>query len=348
MSYASGRSVVHAAALFVGSILLVSCASSRDDRTDACGGCVAGLSECCTASDGVARCTPAAMLVGGMCPTGAPSDGGPGFDGGPRVDSGPPGMCSPTCSSAQRCCGTTCVNRSVTPGTDGRSDSSFMNCNACGIGCDSMRASACSQRTGMSGTLECLCGNFPQCTGSDVCVMTTAGVFQCVSLSTDPNNCGEIGNVCNMGEICSGGSCVCGSTGGPCAAGRACCSGACIDVTTDSMNCGACGNVCGAQGTTCEDGACRCGTGSGCRAPVGTDLGELCCADTCVPQDAMNCGGCGSTCTDDAMCIYGSTFGGTMEVCCGMEFFPGFPSFCDPESSDGGGFPGADGGVPFP
>ena len=342
-------------ALFIllGACLMVSCAGG-DDRGDACGGC-GPFEACCSNGDSV-QCVrlsdnpqhcgmcnnpcPSGRCMSAMC-VGGLTDGG-GLDSGE-----PPGMCSPTCSSSQRCCGTTCVERQVAPGTDGRSNSSFLNCGACGIPCDTMRASACTTRTGAMGP-SCSCGNFPACTGSDVCVMNSSGTYQCVSLSTDPNNCGEVGNACAMGEVCSGGMCVCGSTGARCGTGQSCCGGACIDTTTDPMNCGGCGNVCGAQGTSCQDGACRCGTGPGCRAPAGTDLGELCCADTCVPQDASNCTGCGNVCPDEQMCVLGMSLGGGTEVCCSEIAIPGFPAFCFGGGFGDGGFPfpGLDGGVP--
>lgn len=321
------------------------CVATSNDP-DNCGGC----GNVC--SSGVCRA--------GSCAVGG--DGGPaGGDGGEPV-----GDCMPTCSSAQQCCGTGCVERSVTLGADGRSSSSFQNCNGCGVACDEMRASGCSVPTGGSAP-QCMCGNFPQCTGSDICVLGSSGTFRCVSLSTDPDNCGEIGNECAEGELCSAGECVCGSTGGSCPDTQACCDGACIDVTADPANCGACGNVCGDQATSCQDGACRCGDEPACAAPVGTDLGELCCgagtAAVCVPQDSSNCGSCGSTCDEGEgeMCVYGTTFAGTMEVCCGSALIPGFPSFCtsggfgdggftfdagSPDAgSDAGSDAGADGGV---
>lgn len=334
--------VVRLASLIV-LVLAASCAGSREGRSRCSPECGA-FQQCCMGDDGSYACVrisdnpnhcggcgircPSGRCMSSMC-IGGSDDGGP-----------PTGDCRPTCSSAQRCCGTTCVNRSVTPGTDGRTDSSFMHCNGCGLACDPERASACSTPAGMSGPPRCLCGNFPQCSGSDVCVASSTGTFQCVNLSTNPDNCGEVGHECAEGEICSGGECVCGSTGGSCSEGQACCGGSCIDITSDPENCGGCGNVCGEQGTSCQDGTCRCGDGPGCRAPAGSDLGELCCADTCVPQDAANCGGCGMACASGEMCVYGTTLTGTMEICCSPVVLPGFPSFCF-----GGGF--GDGGFPF-
>jgi hypothetical protein len=40
-----------------------------------------------------------------------------------------------------------------------------------------------------------------------------------------------------------------------CPEGTVACSGACVDLSSDSANCGACGNVC-AEGDSCSDGEC--------------------------------------------------------------------------------------------
>lgn len=342
--------IVRLASLSVLLLLAASCAGDREGSrcSPECG----PFQDCCAGDDGAYACvrvTDDPSHCGGCgirCPSGRCMSSA--CVGG-LEDAGPTGDCSPTCSSSRRCCGTTCVDRSVAPGTDGRDNASFMNCNGCGLACDPERASACSTPPGMSGPPRCLCGAFPECPDSDVCVMSSTGTFQCVNLSTNPDNCGEVGHECAEGEICSAGECVCGSTGESCGEGTACCGGSCIDISTDPENCGACGNVCGDQGTSCQDGACRCGDGPGCRAPVGTDLGELCCADACVPQDSANCKECGASCDSGEMCVYGTTLAGTMEICCAPVLLPGFPTFCI--GSGGfldGGLVGIDAGFPLP
>ncbi len=352
MSYVRLASSAALAALLAS--FATSCAGGRDTGGSACGEC-GPFTSCCEQPDGTHSCVrtsdspthcgtcgnacASGRCMSGMC-VGGSGDGGSGFD------SGPTGMCSPSCSSAQRCCGTSCVDRSVPTGTDGRTSSSFTNCNGCGLTCNMDKASACSAPSGMSGPPRCMCGTFNECTGSDVCVTSSSGGFQCVNLSTDTHNCGEIGHECGEGELCSGGSCVCGGTGASCPTGQACCGGSCIDVSTDPDNCGSCGNACGDQGTSCMDGACRCGSGPGCTPAAGTALGQLCCADTCVPQDASNCGGCGMACADGESCALGMTLTGTMDICCTTVAIPGFPSFClGGGFGDAGIFPSLDAGI---
>ena len=357
MSKACRFSVVSPLAALLLALTLAGCAGDRD-REGGGGACdpeCGPFQACCTGADGASSCRPigndpnncggcgivcsSGVCMSSMCVAGG--DGGPGFDGGPT------GMCSPTCSSSQRCCGTECVNRNVTTGTDGRSDSSFDNCPSCGIPCDPERASACSTPLGMSGTPKCMCGNFDQCPTTDVCVMGSGGTFQCVNLSTDKNNCGEVGNVCPGEEICSGGECVCGSTGAACGEGTTCCCGSCISTDEDPSNCGGCGVVCADEGgDSCVAGECKCGDGPACTAPSGTSLGELCCSGGCVTQDASNCGECGSACDGDSDCVYGTGFGGTTAMaCCGVEFFG--MAICSDfgGGGDGGIFPGLDAGI---
>ena len=130
---------------------------------------------------------------------------------------------------------------------------------------------------------------------------------------------------------------------GPCATGNTCCgtgsAQACTDTLTDDANCGTCGHAC--SGTqACTAGTCvdLCG-GAPCRAPSGTDLGEICCGDRCIPQDDAHCGDCSALCDTASgdVCGLGVSFTmpGAMVVCCTVGAFP----ICD--------FAGPlDGGVP--
>lgn len=272
--------------------------------------------------------------VSGVCRGAICQDGdetGPPRDGG-----GTPGMCSPSCSSAQRCCGTTCVNRMGPAGADGRSDSSFTNCNGCGLECDAERASACGQPLGGGGAPRCLCGSFEQCAPGQVCV-NSSGSFQCTDLNNDPMNCGELGNACADGEICSAGMCSCGG-GARCMPGTACCGGACVDVLSNAMHCGMCDNACGTNGPDCVEGSCRCGSAPACTAPMPSAdplspgmPGESCCDSVCVPNTTSSCN-C-EPCMADQMCVVAGGFFPGMGgdgVCCSDD---PFGLLC------GGGFP---------
>ena len=91
--------------------------------------------------------------------------------------------------------------------------------------------------------------------------MVCSGV--CSNPQTDRDNCGECGNTCGDGLVCSGGQCVEG-----CAGGGVSCGGVCVDTQTDEMNCGACGptgpeHVCDA-GESCVGGGCVCTSGVVC------------------------------------------------------------------------------------
>ncbi len=192
-----------------------------------------------------------------------------------------PAMCTPACDATNRCCGSTCVSRTgVALGLDGRDDPSFANCNACGIDCDPLRASACSVRAlsvmptctcgeepqcpaletceVVGGRFDCRCGGGAGCGSSDACDCRT-GTCRCINVSTDEENCGAIGNVCDPGYRCSSGSCRCGGGGlggtRACDADEYCCSDLCRPLATDERNCGGCGIMC-AAGQTCTAGVC--------------------------------------------------------------------------------------------
>lgn len=287
----------------------------------------------------------------GMCS--APVDTGP-----------PPSMCVPECPASLRCCGTTCVERSVAANSDGRSSPSFDNCNGCGIACDSDRALSCSVPGGGEGTPRCMCGDLDQCLPGDVCV-NQGGFWTCTSLSTDPQNCGAVGNACAEGESCSGGMCVCGSTGAQCPTGQACCGGACIDTNTDPVNCGGCGVSCTPNAPDCSGGSCTCAaSGRACEEPTpglpiigGGSPGESCCPSVgCVTNSDTSCAcvACsgGDECQVGGSGLFGMLGGGGDEVvtvCCGGSEVAllGCGGFGGIFGDGGLGFP-ADAGIPLP
>ena len=285
------------------------------------------------------------------------------------------GMCiAPVDAGNTRCgelraCGTQCIERAVPQNTDGRSSPSFQNCNGCGIACDPMRALSCSvPGGGTTGTARCMCGDFDQCLAGEVCV-SNGGSYGCVSLSTDRNNCGEIGNVCAEGLTCSGGMCLCGTE--MCGDGETCCEGTCgtgtccpgagfVDTQTDQENCGACGTACTVNAPNCVEGSCTCEVaGRACEAPVPGGflgepvLGESCCPGVgCVANSNSNCA-C-LLCSDEVECLVsgGAALPGLpgsdepVSVCCGVETIVIVPTPMFGVSCEGSLPLPTDGGVP--
>jgi hypothetical protein len=110
----------------------------------------------------------------------------------------------------------------------------------------------------------------------------------CVDLSSDLNNCGACGEICESGLVpveCRSGVCERAS----CPVGIEYCGAAdlCRDLSSDPLHCGACGNVC-APGGSCVNGACL---GS-------CEPGFTLCNSGCVDlnSDPGNCGVCGMVC----------------------------------------------------
>ncbi|NIR59765.1 MAG: hypothetical protein GWO02_09685, partial [Gammaproteobacteria bacterium] len=64
-------------------------------------------------------------------------------------------------------------------------------------------------------------------------------------------NCGDCGNACAGGEVCSFGTCQT-----DCGAFQTNCDGVCTNTDFDEMNCGSCGNECAAE-ENCFRGTCR-------------------------------------------------------------------------------------------
>jgi hypothetical protein len=167
---------------------------------------------------------------------------------------------------------------------------------------------------------------------------------QCVNFWEDPRNCGGCGNVCPSGvcssqpltclpqaptddclgrcgpsAICFEGTCMesdCASILVPfCLAENGtiglCCGHACAHPLDDPENCGGCANAC-PPGQACVDGACSgfagCGPGQmyGFCGPDGGS--SACCPSagcTDLMTDRLNCGRCGSSCSEVLNCVDG-------------------------------------------
>jgi hypothetical protein len=93
------------------------------------------------------------------------------------------------------------------------------------------------------------CGAKTMCNGS------------CVDTTTDLQNCGTCGKVCDVGDAGTppdGGTitptCVASACGLQCGGILSLCSGKCLDTSSDPLNCGSCGNACDAG--SCVNKAC--------------------------------------------------------------------------------------------
>ncbi len=67
--------------------------------------------------------------------------------------------------------------------------------------------------------------------------MDCAGI--CVSVGSDPLNCGACGQACAPGQTCQGGICACGYL-----PNQRSCAGRCVDTTSDDLHCGWCWHAC--------------------------------------------------------------------------------------------------------
>jgi len=144
----------------------------------------------------------------------------------------------------------------------------------------------------------------------------------CSDLSTDPDNCGDCGVACAIGQACAAGMCVV-----DCPAGQIECGGGCVDPASDPMYCGATGPGC-TGGEACPSGeACMAGVCSIVCAAGLTDCGGAC-VDTAT--DVAHCGMCMSACAAGETCVAGT-------CTAPMDAMVTFPATGDTRVAAGGG-----------
>lgn len=72
----------------------------------------------------------------------------------------------------------------------------------------------------------------------------------CVDLTSDPNNCGMCGTMCDAGTVCSASQCA-----AMCTVGQLQCGQGCVDSMSSVLHCGGCNQLCLA-GQQCSNGVC--------------------------------------------------------------------------------------------
>ncbi|MBK8255919.1 MAG: hypothetical protein IPK82_25040 [Polyangiaceae bacterium] len=215
------------------------------------------------------------------------------------------GGCGNTCAytnAAESCSNGSCLM--------GACDSGWGNCdnnnaNGCEVNLDTTLTScgSCGNTCNLPNAAETCTGGTCQVASCDMpfanCDNNPANGCE-INLTSNANNCGGCGNVCNLPNAvpaCAAGMCAIGA----CLAGFADCDGnpmnGCeVNIGSDLNNCGGCGTVCAPANAagTCSAGTCQVAScnssfancnglpGDGCEVNTNTSLG--------------NCGGCGQIC----------------------------------------------------
>ncbi len=138
------------------------------------------------------------------------------------------------------------------------------------------------------------------CAAGQTCCGTLGS---CYDLSDNAYHCGACGNRCDIegGETCLAGSCSCGDTGGPCAAGLDCIAGACRCVYG-----GSCSGCC--EGDVCRSSTVdHCGVSGGgcdtCAQPADDCQTATCVSGSCGVRQASDGSSCsGGRCWDGTCC----------------------------------------------
>jgi hypothetical protein len=200
------------------------------------------------------------------------------------------GSCNKACGNLQVCQAGMCVCGMSEQGAkltlcgafcrDTTSDP--LHCGACNAFCSGTGKSCVTVPCGedetrctpgeLVGRCECQ-GGLSLCSGA------------CVSLESDPENCGQCGTACPANTVCSAGQCS-----GDCEPTATKCDQSCTNLQTDPYNCGECGKVCVTP--QCVDGSCAC------------SATELKCGSECVDilSNPAHCGKCETQCGTEQLC----------------------------------------------
>ena len=189
-------------------------------------------------------------------------------------------------------------DRSPANGCETDTNTSAMNCGACGTTCPS--GQVCS-----AGACVTACTN-PYAT----CGAGTASV-RCANTASDPSHCGACGTACALprasASVCAAGNCAvltCTSGYGDCDGDAT--NGCETDLRASSAHCGACGRACTLANASagCTAGSCAvlaCTRGF---ADCDGTPGDGCEVDT--RTDNANCGACGNACPAGQVCSNGT------------------------------------------
>ncbi len=186
--------------------------------------------------------------------------------------------CSVSCPGSQINCGGVCVEPMLDRGHCGATS-------GCGASGGSGGAACASGQVCNAGACSVSCpGSQVNCSG--ICVDPATNRAHCGASAGCGVSGGTAGTSCASGQVCNAGACSVS-----CPGSQVNCSGACVNLQTDSLHCGNCTTSCG-SGKTCVAGVCSANCSSG-----QTACGGVC---TNTSFDPANCGGCATACTTPA------------------------------------------------
>ncbi len=88
-------------------------------------------------------------------------------------------------------------------------------------------------------------------TGSSCATGLTLCNGTCVGLTSDSNNCGQCGSICQTGTVCSSGTCQ-----SSCGTGLTLCGQSCANLASDATHCGSCSTTCPTL-SNCSNSQCQ-------------------------------------------------------------------------------------------